>query len=458
METLVDYGRRYRPVRAAWIGHAADTAIRFKGSSGGAVTALALFAVQSGTVGAVAHTCTISANDEPGANWQNWTSTLIVQMSVGEAFENCVTATAAGGLQDQVCWSTETPDLTIEKLADQAQCMAGQPCTFTINVTNPSGSDYSGPITINDQIVDVTPPMLAGNGVFSAIAPPLCSLSDLNSGACTGAATIPAGGTQSYTVTWIPPAIIAGTETDSVQVTNCASGVSQAGPMSVTGAPDPEQGDIDLESCATVDVLPSDLQIVKTGPKTCLPGVPCDYQVTISTTNQPFNGPVLLTDAAPNGFVITAITPTPPGCGANLPANPLACVVPVSLNAGDAISYTLTIAPADPSLMDDPLEDENCAGLWAVSEGASPADYSFDSTATDTLPEGLRDLISGATQLGESCVPVSCVPEQPEITVEKRFSQSECAVGGACNFEIAITNQSVTCRLHRGPPLRWRWM
>lgn len=50
------------PVRAAWVGHAGDAAIRFKGSSGGAVTALALFAVASGQVGAVAHTIA-DAND-----------------------------------------------------------------------------------------------------------------------------------------------------------------------------------------------------------------------------------------------------------------------------------------------------------------------------------------------------------------------------------------------------------
>lgn len=48
--------KTWGPVRAAWIGHAADEVIRFKGSSGGAVTALSLFAVQSGEVGAVAHT------------------------------------------------------------------------------------------------------------------------------------------------------------------------------------------------------------------------------------------------------------------------------------------------------------------------------------------------------------------------------------------------------------------
>lgn len=48
--------RTWGPVRAAWIGHAVDTELRFRGSSGGAVTALALFALQSGQVSAVAHT------------------------------------------------------------------------------------------------------------------------------------------------------------------------------------------------------------------------------------------------------------------------------------------------------------------------------------------------------------------------------------------------------------------
>lgn len=352
-------------------------------------------------------TCTISANDEPGANWQNWTSTLIVQMSVGEAFENCVTATAAGGLQDQVCWSTETPDLTIEKLADQEQCMAGQPCTFTINVTNPSGSDYSGPITINDQIVDVTPPMLAGSGNFTGIAPPLCSASDLNSGACTGAATIPAGAVQSYTVTWIPPAIIAGTEWESVEVTNCASGVSQAGPMSVTGAPDPENGDIDLESCATVTVTDGDISITKTGPEQCLPGVPCDYQVTIAAGAGGFNGPVLLGDQAPAGFQVTSIAPAPMGCGANLPADMLYCVVPISLNAGESVTYTISVTPMEHTL-DSQYFGENCALLASVPEGLATGDYSFSG---HDIPEELSSVADSIAMLGESCAPAVWTPD-----------------------------------------------
>lgn len=47
--------RDWGPVLAAWQGHAADPEIRHRGSSGGAVTALALFALQSGLVQGVAH-------------------------------------------------------------------------------------------------------------------------------------------------------------------------------------------------------------------------------------------------------------------------------------------------------------------------------------------------------------------------------------------------------------------
>ena len=43
------------PILATWEGYAADTEIRHRGSSGGAVTALALFAMQSGAAGGVAH-------------------------------------------------------------------------------------------------------------------------------------------------------------------------------------------------------------------------------------------------------------------------------------------------------------------------------------------------------------------------------------------------------------------
>ncbi|WP_430465557.1 Coenzyme F420 hydrogenase/dehydrogenase, beta subunit C-terminal domain [Tabrizicola sp.] len=45
----------FGPVLGAWSAHAADAEIRHRGSSGGAVTALALFALEQGLVGGVAH-------------------------------------------------------------------------------------------------------------------------------------------------------------------------------------------------------------------------------------------------------------------------------------------------------------------------------------------------------------------------------------------------------------------
>ncbi len=58
--------RDWGPVLAAWQGHAADAEIRHRGSSGGAVTALALFALQSGVVDGVAHIA--ARTDDPRLN------------------------------------------------------------------------------------------------------------------------------------------------------------------------------------------------------------------------------------------------------------------------------------------------------------------------------------------------------------------------------------------------------
>ncbi len=58
--------RAWGPVLAVWQGHAVDGEIRHRGSSGGAVTALALFALQSGLARGVAH---IAARpDDPRRN------------------------------------------------------------------------------------------------------------------------------------------------------------------------------------------------------------------------------------------------------------------------------------------------------------------------------------------------------------------------------------------------------
>ncbi|THD82308.1 coenzyme F420 hydrogenase [Aliigemmobacter aestuarii] len=58
--------RAWGPVLAVWQGHAMDPEIRHRGSSGGAVTALALFALQSGLAKGVAHIA--AQKDDPRRN------------------------------------------------------------------------------------------------------------------------------------------------------------------------------------------------------------------------------------------------------------------------------------------------------------------------------------------------------------------------------------------------------
>jgi coenzyme F420 hydrogenase subunit beta len=61
-----DTDRAWGPVLAVWQGHAVDPEIRHRGSSGGAVTALALFAMQSGLARGVAHVA--ARKDDPRRN------------------------------------------------------------------------------------------------------------------------------------------------------------------------------------------------------------------------------------------------------------------------------------------------------------------------------------------------------------------------------------------------------
>ena len=384
-------------------------------------------------------TCTIDAGAEPSADWSNWTSTLIVQMKAGDDFENCVTVKAEGGLEDKACWSTDMPDLHVEKTASQDQCTVGAPCDFVITVTNLSTSTaYNGALTLSDTIVGSVPPIMTSSGTFTAISPSLCPISDLNAGLCTGPATIPAGGSQTYTVTWLAPMFNPGAEAESTVVTNCVGATHKGGAATV------DEGPVSGQTCATVEVLPPELTVEKTGPVECRPGMPCDYQITVATGDQPFTESVLLMDDAPVGFVITAISPVPPGCGALFPATTFACVVPVSLAGNAAIQYTVSVEPATGLSSTDFLEGENCAYLRSVTKDVGLASFGL-SDADITAPGAeITAVINAGGALDTSCAPVVWVPEEPHISVEKHFVQGTCSAGGPCDFNLVITNLSTT--------------
>ncbi|MGV8950793.1 MAG: peptidoglycan-binding domain-containing protein [Cypionkella sp.] len=249
-------------------------------------------------------TCQIDATRDPFVTWQDFTSTLITKFRASAPFETC----AASGTA-QACWSTDLPRLHLSKSAPET-CPAGAPCSFTLTLTNPSTTDYTGPLSIQEAFRQTTPPT-AGLGAFTAITPPLCALADLNAGLCAGEVSLPAGATQTYAVDWLPPDLGAGYP-EGYSALNCAQAVSQAG--TATGDDDPFGG-IDGLACATAHV-PATTTTTRGGPAVTMApdlrltktAAPCDANkssqsyscpFTLSLTNMgstPFNGPLDLTD------------------------------------------------------------------------------------------------------------------------------------------------------------------
>ena len=363
--------------------------------------------------------CTLdTATARPGTDWSNFVSQLSFQIKVEGDFENCVTATAADGLTDRACWSSRQPELTVEKTGPQS-CPVGEPCTFTYTVTNTDAAlDFSGPITLTD--TPVFTPSLPGSR-FSRIDPPLCPPADLTTGACSGDVSIPAGGIVTYQVDLIPGVLPLGAEQAEGQ--NCVALTTPRGPSG--------------ESCHVFTVDPPRLTLTKTGPEVCLPDAPCDFTITATAGATGYTGPVLLSDGTAGGNVsITAISPLPPGCGSGLPANPLACVVDVTLPANGSTSWTISATPTAAALG---TENENCAALHSVPPGSTAQDVSFDQFGEGgAMSDALTDLLSAGSPLAEACVPfVVSEDGEGDYTVTKTCEAD--AVGLACQIRLTAS-------------------
>ena len=96
-------------------------------------------------------------------------------------------------------------DIVVKKTGD-AQCTAGQPCAFTITITNNGGSNFSGPVQIGDAVEIEGIGRLEGVEIQSVEPPFGCAPepSTLPFG-CTANISIPAGASQPHVVTIVIP-------------------------------------------------------------------------------------------------------------------------------------------------------------------------------------------------------------------------------------------------------------
>lgn len=261
--------------------------------------------------------CTIIDTDEPGADWSAFTSTIIVQMSTDEAFENCAEASATGGLSDESCWSNIPPEIEITKTGP-AECQFGAPCDYTISLTAGPGG-YTGTLLLTDQapagydIVAVTPP-IAG-----------CLL-PANPLACPVAVGLAGSASQTYTMTIQTNGSVPGPITGE----NCAGLYSQSpgGELSPAQIADLLKGVPVDEACVPVigdefdcedgfELVNGICTLIETETpaytleKTCEEGpASLACTITLTTNGVPFTGSITVTDVtnltATAGSTITA--------------------------------------------------------------------------------------------------------------------------------------------------------
>ena len=342
--------------------------------------------------------CTITDADEPGADWSDWTSTILIPAMSGEGqplapgMENCARV-SIGGLEAEDCWQNTDAQLEIEKTGPE-MCHFGEPCVFTYTITNTSGGDFDGNLWLDDY-----PDLNWDNGTqgpgssgsFVSVSPALCTPQELQSGNCNFPLNLPAGQSTTITVSYVlPPHDGEGIFT----LENCVSLHADNGSESM--------------DCHTTGIEATQLSVEKTGPEECAPDQPCEFTITISTGDQPFNGNVMLMDGTNvQNFAVTSISPATAGCGSGLPANPLACVVPVNLPANGSITYTIAITPLTPGGQVIADSGENCANIYSLPAGSNiaPGDYSFDSFATPpAFPPEVANVITEGGGMDQACV------------------------------------------------------
>lgn len=384
--------------------------------------------------GGAAVTCAmhngIDATNTPNY-WQNYSTTLDLYLDTKDEYRNC--ATAAVTLKDgsvveaEDCFSKADTALEIVKSAKFEICVPGDVCQFDYTVNNLGSADYNGAITLNDTVTPV-------GGNFTGITPALCNVADLTTAAgCTGAVSVPAGGSVTFTVDYAPPVVsaaapLAGEGKNCVALTDETMGQFDD-PAKIDGH----------TSCVDFKIGEPRLTLEKVLKGECLPNQICEFDINIISTGAAYNGNIALGDTmgGTGGTIVSTSPALPADC--TLPTSNLICVMPVSVPAGG--TYTLSVQATYTSLMKEDDHNRNCAvAVFA------PASAILGSFKADEAP----DWTEQATVIGQSCVAFDApevVPEfelvkSCEIALDTDRGPVEGTIGTKC--DITLTNVSGT--------------
>jgi uncharacterized repeat protein (TIGR01451 family) len=215
-----------------------------------------------------------------------------------------------------------TADLSISKTDGVLTVVPGTPTTYTIVVSNAGPS-----AVVNAPVSDVVPAAIAtDNWTCVASAGSSCAAASGN-GSIGTTVSLLSGGTATYSVVANISAAATGSLTNTVTVSAPA------------GATDPTPGN---NSASDTDALTpqADMQVVKTGPATVVPGQNVTYTITATNAGPSTAVAATLADTLPPGTTFVSLAA----------AGGWSCTTP-SVGAGGAISCTLAgFAPATPAV------------------------------------------------------------------------------------------------------------
>jgi len=311
-------------------------------SSGASVVVSVTFAIAPGAAGSIDNTATVTSptgDPDPSDNIDTVTTPLAPQADLVALKSGPATVGTNGAISYTVVVSNRGPSDVDGALFDDP--VPAGISAVTASCGAPSGGAVCGAVSV------------VGNTVSSTIA------------------TLPSGGTVTFTINGIAPA-------SAAMLTNTA-GVEP--PAGVTD-PDPSNNTSTVDTTVAVNVANADLAAVKTGPATVGTNGAISYTVVVTNNGPAAADGATFSDSVPAAITgVTASCGTPTngaGCGPVLVAGNVVTSTIAILPSGGSVTFTIAgIAPASATTL------TNTAGVQPPAGVADP-DPSDNSSSVDT--------------------------------------------------------------------------
>ncbi len=315
---------------------------------------------------------------------------------------------------------TGSADLSLTKTADPARITPGDPVTYTLTVANNGPSQANG-VAVTDRLPTGLTFTSGSAGCAQAGGTVTCT-----------AATLASGATISFTVT-------ADTASNVGDITNSAT-------VSAVTA-DPSTGNNTAAATSTASPQ-ADLSLTKSATSPVIPGQNVTYSLTIANQGPSDAATVVVTDPAPTGVSLTAVTATPAGFRCTISSNQLTCSsnsVPngyrdtvsvtgaVDASATGSVMNTATIASATA----DPTAGNNSASVTSTLSPQADVGVTLtgptDPIIAGTLASFQLQLVNNGPSTATGVVATGQVPPGMIPVIGSS--------GGACT----VSSGTVTC-------------